>query len=141
MSNAVKIKWLAAILIPICVQMVPTNEVFIFEMREFLVATIFVILLAAFELLPNLLVGLLLPAMYVILGAVPVANALGVWSSSFMIFMIIDGMVFANALDESGLLRRIILWAGTKCRGSFLKLLMVLMVAGIFVMAISFNKG
>lgn len=117
------------------------NEVFTFEMREFLVATIFVILLAAFELLPNLLVGLLLPVMYVILGAVPVSNALGVWSSSFMVFMIIGGMVFANALNESGLLRRIVLWAGTKCKGSFFKLLMALMVAGIFVMAISFKSG
>lgn len=109
MSNAVKIKWLAAFLIPICVQLIPINEVFTVEMRGFLVATIFVILLAAFELLPNLLVGLLLPALYVIFGVVPVANALGIWSSSFMIFMIIGGMIFANALDESGLLRRIVL--------------------------------
>lgn len=123
---------------PICIYLIPVNDIFTFEMRAFLVATVFVLSLAAFELLPNLLVGLLLPVMYVILGAVPVSGALGIWSGSFMIFMVIGGMIFANALDESGLLRRIVLWAGTKCKGSFLKLLMALMVAGLLVMAISF---
>ena len=137
MSNATKIKWAAAILMPICIQLIPVNEVFTFEMRAFLVATVFVLSLAAFELLPNMLVGLLLPVMYVILGAAPVNTALGIWSASFMIFMVIGGMIFANALDESGLLRRIVLWAGTKCHGSLLKLLMALMVAGLVVMAIS----
>ena len=138
MTNATKIKWIAAILMPICIYLIPVNDIFTFEMRAFLVATVFVLSLAAFELLPNLLVGLLLPVMYVILGAVPVSGALGIWSGSFMIFMVIGGMIFANALDESGLLRRIVLWAGTKCKGSFLKLLMALMVAGLLVMAISF---
>ncbi len=138
MTNATKIKWIAAILMPICIYLIPVNDIFTFEIRAFLVATVFVLSLAAFELLPNLLVGLLLPVMYVILGAVPVSGALGIWSGSFMIFMVIGGMIFANALDESGLLRRIVLWVGTKCKGSFLKLLMALMVAGLLVMAISF---
>ncbi len=97
--------------------------------------------LAAFELAPNLLVGLLLPVMYVILKAVPVNTALGIWSSSFMIFMCIGGMIFANILDESGLLRRIVLWAGTKCKDSLIKLLMALMIAGLFVMQLTFSSG
>ena len=58
-----------------------------------------------------------------------------------MMFMIVGGMIFANALDESGLLNRIVLWAGTKCRGSLLKLLMALMVAGLVVMLVSFTNG
>ena len=96
MSNATKIKWVAAILMPICIQLIPVNEVFTFEMRAFLVATVFVLSLAAFELLPNMLVGLLLPVMYVILGAAPVNTALGIWSASFMIFMVIGGMIFCQ---------------------------------------------
>lgn len=142
MSNiAVKMKWLAAIVMPICIQMIPINDVFTEPMRAFLVATVFVLSLAAFELLPNLLVGLLLPVMYVVLGAAPINTALGIWSSSFMIFMVIGGMVFANALSESGLLNRIVLWAGTKCRGNFAALLFSLMVAGLFVMFVSFTNG
>lgn len=84
-SNAVNAaKWLAAVLIPLGIQLVPTTETFTEPMRAFLVSTIFAILLAAFELLPNMLVGLLLPVAYVITGTVPVANALGIWSGSFM---------------------------------------------------------
>lgn len=111
MSNAAKIKWAATILISICIYLIPVNDIFTFEMRAFLVATVFSLSLAAFELVPNMLVGLLLPVLYVILGAAPVNTALGIWSGSFMIFMVIGGMIFANILDESGLLQRIVLWA------------------------------
>lgn len=110
-------------------------------MRSFLVSTTFVIFLAAFELLPNMLVGLLLPVVYVMTNTVPVANALGIWSGSFMVFMIIGGMIFANALDECGLLNRIVLWAGSRCQGSLLKLLVWLMIAGIVVMVVTFTNG
>lgn len=141
MPNATKIKWAAAILMPIGICLIPAGEVFTFEMRSFLAATVFVLSLAAFELLPNLLVGLLLPVMYVISGAAPVDIALSVWSGNFMVFMIIGGMVFANVLDESGLLNRIVLWAGTRCKGSFTKLLFALLVAGLFVMFVTFTNA
>lgn len=110
-------------------------------MRAFLVATVFLLSLAAFELVPNMLVGLLLPVLYVILGAAPVNTALGIWSGSFMIFMVIGGMIFANILDESGLLQRIVLWAGTKCKGSFAKILYALLIAGLCVMLMTFTNG
>ena len=141
MSNAAKIKWAATILISICIYLIPVNEVFTFEMRAFLVATVFSLSLAAFELVPNMLVGLLLPVLYVILGAAPVNTALGIWSGSFMIFMVIGGMIFANILDESGLLQRIVLWAGTKCKGSFAKILYALLIAGLCVMLMTFTNG
>lgn len=141
-KNAVNLlKWAAVLIISAGIYLIPVNDVFTLEMRNFLVATLFSLLLAAFEIFPVMLVGLLLPAAYVILKVVPVNVALGIWSSSFMIFMIVGGMIFANALDESGILRRIVLWAGTKCKGSLLKLLMALMVAGLIVMFISFANG
>ena len=141
MSNAAKIKWAATILISICIYLIPVNDIFTFEMRAFLVATVFSLSLAAFELVPNMLVGLFLPALYVILGAAPVNTALGIWSGSFMIFMVIGGMIFANILDESGLLQRIVLWAGTKCKGSFAKILYALLIAGLCVMLMTFTNG
>ena len=141
MSNAAKIKWAATILISICIYLIPVNDIFTFEMRAFLVATVFSLSLAAFELVPNMLVGLLLPVLYVILGAAPVNRALGIWSGSFMIFMVIGGMIFANILDESGLLQRIVLWAGTKCKGSFAKILYALLIAGLCVMLMTFTNG
>ena len=140
-KNVVAIKWAAAIILAIACYMIPINDVFTAPMRAFLVATVFVLLLAAFELLPNFLVGLLLPIMYVILGACTVDVALSIWSSSFMIFMIVGGMIFANCLDESGLLNRLVLWAGTKCKGSLIRLLFALLIAGLAVMFVTFTNG
>ena len=139
--NVVAIKWAAAIIIPLCFQLIPVNDIFTAPMRAFLVATSFVLSLAAFELMPNFLVGMLLPLMYVILGACDTPTALSAWSSSFMAFMIIGGMVFANALDESGLLNRLVVWAGSKCKGRFTALLMMLLVAGLLIMLITFTNG
>lgn len=139
--NVVAIKWAAAIIIPLCFQLIPVNDIFTEPMRAFLVATSFVLSLAAFELMPNFLVGMLLPLMYVILGACDTPTALGAWSGNFMAFMIIGGMVFANALDESGLLNRVVVWAGSKCKGRFTQLLLMLLVAGLFIMLITFTNG
>ncbi|MDO4281144.1 MAG: hypothetical protein Q4C56_05885 [Peptococcaceae bacterium] len=141
LSRVVAVKWAAAIILPALFWLIPVGDVFTLPMRSFLVATVFVLSLAAFELLPNLLVGLLLPLAYVMLGAVETSVALSIWSSSFMIFMIIGGMIFANALDESGLLNRLVLWAGTKCKGSLAKILLALFVAGFLVMSVSFSNG
>ena len=135
------IKWAACILIPLGIYCLPVSGNFTIPMRSFLVATTFVILLAAFELLPNMLVGLLLPVAYVLTDTVPVGKALGVWSGSFMVFMIVGGMIFANALDECGLLKRIALWAGTKCQGNLIKLLFALMISGMLIMAVSFTNA
>lgn len=134
-------KWAATILVPLCIQFMPVTENFTLPMREFLVSTTFVIFLAAFELLPVMLVGLLLPVVYVMTGTVPVQQALGIWSGSFMMFMIVGGMIFANCLDECGLLNRIVLWAGSKCKGNFLKLLYATTIAGLIVMVMTFTNG
>ncbi len=140
-SKVAAIKWTAAIVLAVVILLIPTNDVFTVQMRAFLGATVFMLSLAAFELLPNMLVGMLLPVMYVILGATTVDVALNIWSANLMIFMIIGAMIFANCLDESGLLNRLVLWAGTKCRGSFAKILMALLIAGLIVMFVSFARG
>lgn len=93
-SAFTSVKWLFTIVVPLCLQFLPVSGDFTFQMREFLVATTFVIFLAAFELLPNMLVGLLMPVAYILTGTVPAKDALGVWSGSLMIFMIIGGMIF-----------------------------------------------
>lgn len=137
MKKSIVVKWIVAFAIPLCCQMIPANDVFTEPMRGFLVATTFVLSLAAFELLPNLLVGLLLPVAYVVFYVVLLDVSLSIWSSSFMIFMVIGGMIFANALDESGVLNRLVLWAGTKCKGNLTKILMALLIAGLFVMFVT----
>ena len=44
------------------------------------------------------------------------------WTQS-MIWMIVGGFIFANALEECGLLKRTAYWIVKQCKGSFTKLL------------------
>lgn len=135
------IKWIVTFAIPISIWMIPVNDVYTKPMSAFLAATTFCIMLAAFELLPVLFIGLMLPALYIILGAAEPSTALGIWSNSLMMFMCIGAFVFANALDESGLLKRMVLWAGTKCHGSFTRLLFALLAAGMVIQFITFGNA
>lgn len=130
MSTATKIKWIVTITLPILFMLIPTNEIYTAQLRAYLAATIFFICLAALELIPVLLTRLILPILYVISGVTTVNVALAPWSSSFMIWAVIDGFAFAYALEETGLVKRIVYLAAIKCNGKYVPLVLVLLTVG-----------
>ncbi len=62
------IKWAITFLVAIVILLLPVNESFDAQIRAFLAVTVFAIIIYAFELLPTLLVGLLLPTLWVVSG-------------------------------------------------------------------------
>lgn len=138
LSTGTKIKWIFTIVLPILLYLIPTNEIYTSAIRAFIVATIFFICLAAFDLIPVLIAGLLLPMLYVLLGATSVDVALSTWSSSFLMWAVIGGFVFAYALDESGLITRFVYWAAVKCKGKFVPLVFTLLGLSFLIQFITF---
>ena len=138
---AILLKWLVSFLLPLIIYLLPTNETYTAPMQGFLVATIFFICLAAFELLPVLLPALMLPTLYIMLDVVPTSVALNTWSNNLMMFSVIGGFVFANALDECGLIKRIVYWAAVKCKGKYTTLLYVILLVCFFVQFITFTNA
>jgi len=141
MSIGTKIKWLITIVLPIILMIIPINDVYTVEIRGFLTATVFFICLAAFELIPVLLAGLMLPMLYVILKATTVSVAMSPWSSSFLMWAVIGGFIFAFALEESGLVTRFVYWAAIKCKGKYVPLLFTLLIVSYIVQFVTFTRA
>ena len=58
------VKWLVTILLPIMLMFIPEGDFCNYQVKAFLAVTVFSILLAAFELLPVAIIGLLLSGLY-----------------------------------------------------------------------------
>lgn len=112
------IKWILALGIPLCMFLLPTNDFFTKDIRLYLIFTVFVILLVAFEFFSILIPAVLLPALYCVSGLVPASVAFGSWSNK-VIYMIIGAFVLTNVLNNCGLLQRIAFFCIRKSGGTF----------------------
>lgn len=95
----------------------------------------------AFDTLPGMVIGLLLPVLYVLSGLAPLNLVFAPWASSTTLFMIIGAFIFGNVLDETGLLKRLIYWALRKTNGSYLGLLFGIALVSMLVTLITSTGG
>lgn len=111
------IKWLITILVPLCVALIPTNDVYTDTMRIFFVITLAGIMLMAFETMNMMVVSLLLPIAYMIFLA-PANIVFSGWTVATP-YVCVGAMLLANVLTSVGILNRIAYWCIAKCGGSF----------------------
>ncbi len=90
--------------------------------------TLWAILMWAFELISDPIVGILLPVFYIVFQVAPVEVALGGWLTDTP-WIVIGGLIFGQALLRTGLVKRlayrILLFTGTSFRGIALALALV----------------
>lgn len=135
-------KWLITLLVPCCLFLIPVSETgFTSAMRLFLAITVFAVFIMAFDTLPGMVIGLLLPVLYVLSGLAPLNLVFAPWASSTTLFMIIGAFIFGNVLDETGLLKRLIYWALRKTNGSYLGLLFGIALVSMLVTLITSTGG
>ena len=134
------IGWLISILVPFIVSFVPVTEVYTESLRLFMMITLFVILIIAFELLPQMIAAFLFPSLYLISGLVPVEIAFGSWTST-TVWMVLGGLVFSNVLEQCGLLRRIAYFVISKCGGTYAGALFGCFTIGIILNLVTFCYG
>lgn len=134
------IGWLISILVPCLIYMIPTTSIFTADLRLFLMLTLFVILIIAFELLPQLIAAFLLPSLYLISGLVPVEIAFGSWTST-TVWIVLGGLIFASVLDDCGLLKRIAFFVIRKCGGTYLGAVFGCFFIGCILNIITFCNG
>lgn len=137
-SNA--IKWFITFLVPIIVWLIPTNEIFTSDLRLFLVITIFVILMVAFEFFNLFITALLLPLLYIMTGLSTFEVAFSGFASSTAI-IVFGSLWFANLLDSSGLLKRVAYWCILRTGGSYLGVLYGVIFAGFALTLMTSGNG
>ena len=82
MSTKTKIGWLAAIILPAMILLVPESEALTLQIKLFLAVTLCAILIFALELMDNVIPALMLPLFYYALKLVPLATAFQPWTTT-----------------------------------------------------------
>ena len=82
MSRSTLIKWAITFIVPLCIFLIPTNDVYTSSMRMFLVITVFSLFLMGFEFFDNILPAMVMPIGYVIFGVADFGTAFSGFTSS-----------------------------------------------------------
>ena len=130
MSKSERIKWMVTILVPLSLFLVPVNETFTVSMRLFFVVTLLAIMVMAFELAPIIVPSLAFPLLYILTGLAKPNVAFSAWLSPSP-WMTLAGLIMANILNSTGLLKRGAYWGVIKSGGTYKGILYALMVVGM----------
>lgn len=139
-NNTTLIGCVISILVPGILAFVPVSDTFTWSLKLFLMITLFVILMIAFELVPKLVAAVLLPALYLISGLVPADVAFASWTS-MTIWMVIGGLILSSVLEECGLLNRIAYFIIKECGGTYQGVVFGCFILGIILNLITFCNG
>lgn len=134
------LKWGVCFVLAVICFCLPLGPAYTFVCQKFTAVTVFCIALLAFDLLNPLLIGLLLPAMWILGGCATFAQALSGWSGSFL-FMLLAAFIFTNALNRCGVLKRVGFKIILLCGGTVNGAIWGLFFSSIVLDAASFTMG
>lgn len=101
--------------------------------QHFLTLTFAALIIWTLNVLPEPLVAMLLPVLYIVWGVGKPNQILSAWSGSAG-WLVLSGLIIAEAMSSTGIAKRIAVWSIKLTGGSFHRLLWGFMLAG-FIMA------
>jgi sodium-dependent dicarboxylate transporter 2/3/5 len=121
------IKWGINIIVPLIIWCIPLTDTYTPTIRNFLVLSVFAIILIATENMPMAAASLMLPVAYVVLLHIPANVAYAPWALDVP-WLILSGFLLTAALDRSGLLKRLAYGSILLMGGSFKGILFGLLI-------------
>lgn len=121
--------WSIIFLCCIGLALVPVNGLLTLPIKKYLIVTVAGILCCAFGTLDNLVVGILIPMAYWLLAVAPAEVIYSGWAGTIP-WVTLGTLLLAVILEESGLLRRIALFAIIKSGCTYQGVCFALLFAG-----------
>lgn len=140
LSRSEKIGWIVTVLLGLVCLVIPEQGIYTAQVKWFMAITVFSLSLAAFELVPNIMFSILMPALYIILQVAPAQVVMSPWVGSTPL-MIVGAMFMATSLERSGLLKRIAYKLMCMAKGSYLTVLMVIFFSGVVINIITGGRS
>jgi len=132
LSKDMVIKWAVILgLTAICL-IIPEQGFYTTQVKYFLAVVVFCLAMAAFEVVHEMIIALLMPSLWVALKVSDAATVMSSWTNTTTL-MIIGAFVLAATLEDSGLLKRLAFWMMCKIKGSYFMLLLSLFVVGVII--------
>ncbi|MEG1246422.1 SLC13 family permease [Gordonibacter sp.] len=138
-SKTALVQWIVIVALTALCLIVPTSELYTYQLKMFMALTVFCIAVVAFDTMPILVPCALLPVGYLLFGVAPIETAFSCWSSSTP-WMFLGVFIFANALTRVGLLERVGYWFLARFGKSYLRVALVILLLGL-VLSIALPGG
>ncbi len=130
--NKTTLYWIISIALPILLLFLPTSAQFTSQIKLFFALSLGGILFWAFEIVPNLIVSLILPVLYLIFNLAPADVVFSSWSN-YIPWIMLSGMILTNVAEETGLLKRVAYWSILKTGGSYRGIIYGLTLSGVII--------
>lgn len=132
MSKSLMIKWAVSIGLTAVFAFIPQQGFYTYETKSFMVITVFSLALAAFEIVPMLLISIMMPALWCFFKTAPATVVMAPWMGTTML-LVVGGLFLGVTLEDCGLLRRMAYYLMCKVKGNYFALLVSLMLTSIFL--------
>ena len=135
LTRKVKIGWIVAVVLFVVVMLIPTGELFTAEIRLSIAVTAAIMCGFAFEILPNVVLGLMLITIYIVIGLADAETALSgftnenVWASA-------AAMLLVGVMDQTRVLKKACYGCMLKLGGSLRAIVMAMAVISIALGAV-----
>ncbi len=126
--------------IPIIIALLPTTDVFTWNMKMAIALTFWMLAYSAFELSSLAVPAVLWAALMVLLNVVPATTIFGPWLSITM-YGAMGCFLLSNILNECGLLKRVAYKVAIWCGGSYNKSVYAIFFATFAVSIVTFSSG
>lgn len=128
----VKIQWLITLGIPIALAFVPTTAVFTKPISLFLSITLWAMFSWMFSLVPETVVGFILPILYIVAGVATPNDAFSPWLSNVP-WVCFGGVVMGHIMLNTGLAKRIAYKAILVTGGTYKRTLVGILLGGLIM--------
>lgn len=140
LSKTEIIGWLVTIILVLTLLLIPEQGIYTTTMKYFFAVTIGGLSLAAFELVPILVISLLMPALWFYLKVAPLSTIMSPWLTTTPL-LILGALFLSETLKESGLLERLAIVMLSKTNSSYFILLLIFMLTTVILNIATFGKG
>lgn len=134
------IKWAICICFAAIVMLLPEQGLLTHQFKIFLAVTVLCLALAAFELVPEFFIAIVMPSLWIYFGVAEVSVVMSSWVGTTML-MLCGAFFLGAALEDCGLLSRIAYTIMCKVKGSYFKLLVSVMVVGVLLNILSSGQA
>ena len=127
-----KAKWIATLAIPLAIALIPPTPVYTKVIFNFFAITVWAMLSWVFGTVPEIVVGFLLPVLYIVAGVASPVDAFSPWTGNVP-WIVFGGVILGNVMMNTGLAKRIafrsILFAG----GTYKRTLAGMVLGGLII--------
>ncbi len=127
-----RLQWAAVICIPTAIALIPPTAVYTKTILYFLAITVWAMLSWVTGVVPEVVVGFILPVLYIVSGVAKPMDAFSPWMSNVP-WISFGGLILGGAMMSTGLAKRIAYKAIIGTGGTYRRTLVGLMVGGLII--------